>query len=304
MCWGLGCVSDEAPAQCRLTDHQQQLQSLKLFDLLDKLIMMKSNLLNICFVRAVALPLIASLHLTAIAQTSNNQPGSQSPPVSSANRIASPIKTWPEPGSPMELLPKIEFQSLTDEDMQAALEKQNREEGQAKGSTWRDVKQKNCLTQFWIKKPVANERPFMLTTHTGLAGFIKLNGFVARARSTGGDKLGGINDYGKGELDSFFIKPNHQFDIGTRYLRFELRKATQKSCSFLNSHCKIYTAEAYVYWTSREETASPPEGPREELRSVYIEDRCVNNEYKTQLFDHRAKPSLLDRLVGLFFSKS
>jgi hypothetical protein len=273
------------------------------------LIMMKSNLLSICFVRAVVLALIASLHLTAIAQASNNPPGSQGPQISSAKRIASPIKTWPEPGSPMELLPKIEFQPLTDEDMQTAYTYRNANE--TPKFEWNEIKQKTCLTQFWSAKPVANERPFMITTHSGLEGLIKFNSIVGEALSSGGNKLGYINDYGNGELDSFYVLPiaragrsNPAFVDGARYLRFELRKTTQKRCSFLNSHCKMYTAEAYVYWASRDGTSNPPEGPREELRSVYIEDRCINNEYKTQLFDHRSKPSLLDRLVGLFFSKS
>lgn len=271
--------------------------------------MMKSNLLNICFVRAVALALIVSLHLTAIAQAPNNQPGSQGPQISSANRVATPIKTWPVPGSPMELLPKIEFQPLTDEDMRDAHAYRNANE--TPKFEWNEIKQKTCLTQFWSAKPVANERPFMITTHAGLHGFIKFNSFVAVANSSSGDKLGHPNDYGKGELDSFYVLPiaragqsNPALVDGARLLTIELRKTTQKSCSFLDSHCKMYLAEAYVYWTSHNLTAKWPEGPREELRNVYIEDRCVNNVYKTQLFDHRAKPSLLDRIVGLFFSKS
>ena len=69
--------------------------------------MIQSNLLSICFIRAVALALIASLHLTAMAQAPNKQPESQNQQTSSANRIATPIKTWPEPGSPMELPEKL-----------------------------------------------------------------------------------------------------------------------------------------------------------------------------------------------------
>jgi hypothetical protein len=266
--------------------------------------MIKSNLIGIWICYALTLGSVASLHLTATAQATSKQPESQNQHTSSANRIATPIKTWPEPGSPMELLPKIEFQPLTDEDMQAAFERQTRETGQTNGPIWTDIKEKNCLTQFWTKKPMENERPFMITTHTGLQGFLKFNNFVATARSSGGVKLGSTEAYGQGELDGFFIKSNRQLVIGTRLLKLELRKTKQQSCTFLNSHCKVYTAEAYVYWSSQYETNSPPEGPREELRSVYIEDRCVNNVYKTQLFDHRAKPSLLDRLAGLFFSKS
>jgi hypothetical protein len=262
-----------------------------------------------CFTRAVALAFLASLYLTAIAQTSNSQLGTQSPQIAPANRIATPIKTWPQPGSPMELLPKIEFQPLTDEDMRMAYAYRNANE--TPKLEWNEIQQKTCLTQFWSAKPIANERPFMITTHAGLDGFIKFNNFVAQVNSSIGDKLGHPNDYGKGELDSFKALPtaragqsNPAFVDGARYLKIELRKTTQKSCSFLNSHCKMYSAEAYVYWTSHNLTAKWPEGPREELRNVYTEDRCVNNVYKTQLFDHRAKPSLLDRLVGLFFSKS
>ena len=271
--------------------------------------MIQSNLLSICFIRAVALALIASLHLTAMAQAPNKQPESQNQQTSSASRIATPIKTWPEPGSPMELLPKIEFQPLTEEDMQIAYAYTN--VNVVPKFEWDEIKKKTCLTQFWSEKPVANERPFMNTTNSGLTGFVKFNNFVAEANASGGNKLGYPNDYGNGEFDSFSFLPvaragqsNPAFVDGARYLKFEIRKTTQKSCSFFNSHCKIYTAEAYVYWTNQDRTAKSPDGPREELRNVYIEDRCINNAYKTQLFEHRAKPSLFDRLVGLFFSKS
>jgi hypothetical protein len=270
------------------------------------LIMMKSNLLSICFIRAVALALIASLHLTAIAQASNNQPGLQGPQISSANRIASPIKTWPVPGSPMELLPKIEFQPLTDEDMRNALALYSAYVKQEPATTWDDAKKQWCLTKFWRNKSDVNENPFMITFISGRDGYTKLNGYIARVKSwTFGSKFGAIGEYGKGELESIEILPiDKKRQPDERSVLLELRKTSQNNCSFFNFHCVKYNAEAYLYWGSFTNAALPVEGFRQDFSSVYIEDRCYRNEFKTQLFHHRYKPNILERFVGFFFALS
>ena len=269
--------------------------------------MIQSNLPSICFIRAVALALIASLHLTAMAQAPNKQPESQNQQTSSANRIATPIKTWPEPGSPMELLPKIEFQPLTDEDMRNAFAIIYAK--QKPPVTWDRIKQKVCLTKFWQKKPTDGENPFMINAYDGRHGFIKLNGYVAASRSGASDKLGNLDDYGKGQLDAFAIEPiqekpqarNPKF----RFVILDLRKTSEKNCSLFDSKCKIYNAEVYSYWVGlMDGSVNWSEGPREDLRSVYIEDHCYKNEFKTQLFYHRFQPNILERIVGFFFSLS
>ena len=267
--------------------------------------MIQSNLLSICFIRAVALALIASLHLTAMAQAPNKQPESQNQQTSSANRIATPIKTWPEPGSPMELLPKIEFQSLTDEDMRNAFALSYVHEKQAKAPTWDDIKKSSCMTKFWRNKSAVNENPFMITTASGRQGFTKINGYVAKAKSWPfGNKFGETDEYGNGKLESLEIGPIDQNSLpNKRLVLLELRKISQSNCSFFGSHCMEYHAEAYLYWGSFSNTISPA-GLRQDFSSVYVEDNCYKNELKTQLFYHRFKPNILERIIGFFFSLS
>ena len=269
--------------------------------------MIQSNLLSICFIRAVALALIASLHLTAMAQAQSKQPESQNQQTPSANRIATPIKTWPEPGSPMELLPKIEFQPLTDEDMRNAFAIIYAKEKPP--IPWDRIKQKVCLTKFWQKKPTDGENPFMINSYDGLSGFVKINGYVAASRPSASDKLGNPGDYGKGQLDAFFIAPiQEKLRVRApkdRYVILDLRKTSERSCALLDSKCKIYSADAYLYWVGLSNVDGQfSEGPREDLRSVYIEDHCYKNEFKTQLFYHRFQPNILERIVGFFFSLS
>jgi hypothetical protein len=268
--------------------------------------MTHNYLQNSCFTRAVALVFMASVYLTAIAQTSNSQLGTQSPRISPANRIATPIKIWPEPGSPMELLPKIEFQPLTDEDMRNALTLSYAYEKQEPATTWDDAKKQWCLTKFWRNKSDVNENPFMITFISGRDGYTKLNGYIARATSwTFGSKFGAIGEYGKGELESIEILPiDKKRQPDERSVLLELRKTSQNSCSFFNFHCVKYNAEAYLYWGSFTNAALPVEGFRQNFSSVYIEDRCYKNDFKTQLFHHRYKPNILERIVGFFFALS
>ena len=269
--------------------------------------MIQSNLPSICFIRAVALALIASLHLTAMAQAPNKQPESQNQLTSSANRIATPIKTWPERGSPMELLPKIELQPLTDEDMRNAFAIIYAKEKPP--ITWDRIKQKVCLTKFWQKKPTNDENPFMINSYEGRSGFVKINGYVARSSPGTSSKLGNLDDYGKGQLDAFSIAPIQEkfqaMNPKDRYVTLDLRKTSEKSCSLFDFKCKIYSAEAYLYWGGfLDEDYKASQGPREDLRNVYIEDHCYKNEFKTQLFYHRFQPNILERIVGFFFSLS
>lgn len=268
--------------------------------------MIKSNLLNSCFIRGLVLVFVVSLRLTAMAQAPNSQPVSPSPQVSSENRIASLIKTWPEPGSPMELLPKIEVQPLTDEDMRMAFAAFYAK--QTPQPTWEHIKQKVCLTKFWQKKPMNDENPFMINAYDGRHGFIKLNGYVAEAKPGGGSKLGSNEGVGEGQLDGSNMMPIHGKLLANsrvRYVGLELRKIFEKNCSVLDSKCKIYNAEAYLHWVGfMDVDGKSTEGPREDLRNVYIEDRCYKNEFKTQLFYHRFQPNIFERIVRFFFSLS
>jgi hypothetical protein len=211
------------------------------------------------------------------------------------------LANWPAPGMPMEQLPALTVQGLSEQELAKA----------RPGLT-----ESNCRTKFWPTKPKSNQQPFMVALDDGQTGFAKLNDSVLVSRGIGGGgKLGTTDDASseKIPLQNFYFRSMNgggRFASRERYIQLELKKTSERFCGW---GCRAYTAEAYLYWRGMptetdagavvKDEYLDQEGARQGLRTVYIEDRCHHNRYNRRLFMRHQPPNLFERVIGFFFSK-